>query len=217
MIKAILFDMDGVIINSEPIHSKVESSLLVELGAKVTEDDFLKYAGMPFDAIAADVLKKDKDDPVIKDVVKKKFDRMLPLCEKELKTYPNVTETLKQLKKEFSLALASSSISVFIKYVIKKFNLSDNFDVVVSAADDVKNGKPAPDIFLKAAEKLNVKPEECVVVEDALNGIKAAKAAGMKCIANTNSFPKDKLTEADLIIDNFNELTIDTIKQLGEK
>ena len=118
------------------------------------------------------------------------------------------------------LAAAAYSLKPFSPRSLarhKKFNLSDNFDVVVSAADDVKNGKPAPDIFLKAAEKLNVKPEECVVVEDALNGIKAAKAAGMKCIANTNSFPKDKLTEADLIIDNFNELTIDTIKQLGEK
>lgn len=221
MIKAILFDMDGVIINSEHLHFKAESSVLNEAGSKkITHEDIEKYTGMTFKDIAAGILKKDKDDPIIEKLIKKKFDILIPMCEKELKTFPEIPEKIKEFSKEFSLALASSSVIFFIEFVLNKFNLKKYFKVIISGADDeIKNGKPAPDIFLKAAEKLNVKPEECVVIEDAINGVKAAKAAGMKCIAVTNSFSMETLkkAKADLIVKTLKEVTVDKIKKLGDQ
>jgi HAD superfamily hydrolase (TIGR01509 family) len=112
------------------------------------------------------------------------------------------------------MALASSNNKMAVDSIIEKFGLRKYLKVAISG-DDVTNGKPDPEIFLKASEKMNIEPHECLVIEDAANGVIAAKAAGMKCIGlqNKNSGNQD-LSEADLVVNNFNKLDINLIKDL---
>lgn len=115
---------------------------------------------------------------------------------------------------KYLLALASSNNRKIVDSIMDRFDLSKYIKVSISG-EDVLKGKPNPEIFLKAAKKLDVKPSNCVVIEDAFAGVQAAKAAGMKCIGykNLNSGKQD-LSDADLIVESFSELSLDCIKKL---
>jgi HAD superfamily hydrolase (TIGR01509 family) len=125
-----------------------------------------------------------------------------------------LVELLKELKKNnIPIAVGSSAPVENIDFVLDKLEIRNYFDIVVVAAM-VQKAKPAPDIYLKSAELLNTKPENCLVFEDALAGINAALSAGMKVVGVATSLPKEKLTETDKIINNFTEITVAEIKQI---
>ena len=111
------------------------------------------------------------------------------------------------------LAIGSSTTRSNIEFFLDNMPFAECFDDYV-IGDDVQNGKPAPDTFLKAAEKLNLAPADCVVIEDAIAGIQAAKTAGMKVIAVTNTRPRQELTEADMIVDSLMEISAEDITKL---
>ncbi len=137
------------------------------------------------------------------------------LKEENIKPMPGLINLLNILKKaNKKIAIASSSEREYIEYVLDKLNIKDFFEIIISGYD-VKKSKPEPDIFLKASEILKIDPKECLVIEDSMNGILAAKRAGMKCIAIPNSITKNQdFSLADKVLNSFNEITIELIESL---
>ena len=204
-IKAVIFDMDGVISDTQVLHSKVETELLGRYGVKITPDEITKkYSGVRTTEFFHDLLKGKSVD--IDLLLEEKWGRMINLAKisvPEIEGSINLINSLKEAG--FHLAVASASRIDFIKIVLVQLGICDKFDYVVSA-DEVKNGKPAPDVFLLAAEKLNVKPEECIVIEDGISGMEGAKNAKMKCVGLVSDLRGEY--PADILITSLNDFKI---------
>lgn len=206
--------MDGVIIDSEPLHFKIEKELIRELGVEITDEEHNSFVGTTEYHMFSIIKEKYQIEFPIEEMIEKKKEMFIENLD-QVPLVENFKAFLLTMHKAgYSMALASSNNKRVIGAVAEKFDLKDYIKVFVSA-DDVKRGKPDPEIFLTAAEKLGIPPASCLVIEDARNGVKAAKAAGMRCIGlqNLNSGNQD-LSEADLVIGNFNELNLDIIKGL---
>ena len=210
--KAVIFDMDGVIIDSEPIHARIEKGLLEELGGHISDEEYLKYVGMTDEAMWSSFKENYDLKPSVDDLIATKKERFM----EEIHNVPLV-EDFKEVLDAFyengcKIALASSNNKVTVDKIIKEFSLSSYFETAISG-EEITHGKPHPEIFLTAADHMDVEPKECLVFEDATNGVEAAKAAGMKCIGldNPNSGEQD-LSEADWVIDTFEDLNIEQLK-----
>lgn len=205
--KVIIFDMDGVLIDSEPAYHKMNKKLFSEFGIEMDEENYKALVGLPSLPMWTMLKEKYNLKNEISEFMNLEKRRMIEILDSELISKPmhGVNDLLKIFKdKKYKLSVASSSAKANINFVLNKLNLNHYFDFVISG-EEVVNGKPAPDIFLRAAEKLNASPEKCFVIEDSKNGIAGANSAGMKSIGftNNNSNPQD-LSNADLIINNFN-------------
>lgn len=209
--KAIIFDKDGVIINTKPIHYEVLSFFLNEMGLYITEEEYNAYCGITSIELFIRLNNKFNKNYDINTMVDK-FQRKYINAIREnadIKPIKNVDVLIKKLyENKFKLAVASSAKREKIDLVLSRFELTDYFDVIVSGFE-VNNSKPHPDIFLKAAEKLKVDPKECIVIEDSTNGIKAAKSANMFCIGYNNPISNQDLSESDIIINDFNDFDIE--------
>lgn len=213
MFQCVIFDMDGVIIDSEPLHYKVFEQYCGELGFEASEEEYDSFIGSTDLDMFTFLRDKYHLPETVENMVQYKrtmfFDYLKHMDKKPIQA---VDELIRELaSKGIKLALASSSDMDIIHLILDKFGIAHFFDVVVSGTE-LERSKPAPDIFLKAAERLNVEPGACLVIEDSRNGIAAAKAAGMKCIGfrNPNSGNQD-LSAADKIICHFNELDCETL------
>ena len=212
--KAIIFDMDGVIIDSEPLHFELEVELLGELGVKISKEEHGTFVGTTDYNMWSTF--KDRFDLKlsVEEIIEIKKKRFIQNIDK-IKLVDNFHEFILKLhKEEYLIGLASSNNRKIVDLIIERFKLGKYFKVSITG-DDVSKGKPDPEIFLKAAQKMSVNPYDCLVIEDAANGVAAAKSAGMKCIGlkNPNSGNQD-LSKADLVVNNFNELDLDIIKKL---
>lgn len=217
MLKAVIFDMDGVIIDSEPIYYKLCSDLLKKSRAALTKEEYYSYVGKPAAEFWTVMKKKynlrENAEELI-NINRKSYMDYLRGNNKE-KPIEGVCELIKELyDNNIRLALASSSSRDCIDIVLDKFKLNEYFQVIVSG-DDVEDGKSTPYIFLQTAEKMSVKPSECIVIEDSHSGIKSSKAAGMVCLAfrNPNSGDQDVLL-ADVVITKFSEVNYDKLRKL---
>lgn len=212
--KGIIFDMDGVIIDSEPLHFKLEKELLEELGGKISPKEHESFVGTTDYDMWSTFKDKFNLKPSVEEMIDMKKERFMKNID-EIKLMDNCLNFMKELYKEgYSLGLASSNNKKAVHSVVQKFQLHKYLNVIISG-EEVSKGKPNPEIFLTVANKMNIKPQNCLVIEDAENGVLAAKKAGMKCIGFQNKGSgKQNLSKADLIVKNFNELTIDTIKNL---
>lgn len=204
--EAVIFDMDGVIIDSEPLHKKLDDDLLAEYGIKISEEEQLGFIGVTTGYKWAVIKEKYNLTDSLEELVKKDRNLYLTSLKKsrDIKPIEGVNGLIKFLyEKKLKLAVASSSPMNVIKIVIRKFELEKYFSRIVTG-DDVENSKPAPDIFIEAARLLNIKPDNCIVVEDSQNGVEASKRAGMCCMAfrNLNS-GKQQLEKADFICNSF--------------
>ncbi|MCM8711406.1 HAD family phosphatase [Clostridium sp. SYSU_GA19001] len=209
MFKAAIFDMDGVIIDSEPIYYKICSEFLNGLNVNMTKDEYYTYVGKPAEEMWKSLKKKYNLKESIEELVKINRENYINYLKTstEEKLIDGVMELMKSLyENNIKLALASSTSLKNIYTVLDKFNLTKFFQVIVSG-DDIKEGKTSPQIFLYTAEKLKAAPCECIVIEDSCLGINSAKKAGMKCIAidNVNSGKQDR-SSADLIIKSFSDI-----------
>lgn len=211
MIKAIIFDLDGVIADTQQHHAQIESEILNRFGVVVSPEEITKkYAGIRTEDFLKQLLAGKKVDFDIKKIMAEKWQRINEICRTKLVEVPGASSLIKTAyNSNLKLAVASASSADFVRMVLKKLKIIKYFSVFVSA-DEVGKGKPNPDVFLLAARKLLVSSQNCVVIEDSLNGMLAAKAAGMKCIGLT----KNKKAPADLIINSFVELDINKIKSL---
>jgi HAD superfamily hydrolase (TIGR01509 family) len=213
-LKAIIFDMDGVIIDSEPLHFKLEKELLEELGGKINKKEHEAFVGTTDYYMWKTFKGKFNLKYSVEEMIKIKKERFIENIHK-IELVDNFYEfMLKMYEEGFLMGLASSNNKNAVDAIVKKFQLDKYLKFIISG-EEVSKGKPNPEIFLTAAKKMNVKPSECLVIEDATNGITAAKSAGMKCIGlkSSNSGNQD-LSKADLVINNFNELSLDIIKKL---
>lgn len=203
--KAIIFDKDGVIIDTKPIHYEVLQSFLKEMGLHITEEEYNHSCGITSIELFKRLNSKFNTNYDINTMVDK-FQRKYINTIREntnIKPIKNVDVLIKKLyENKFKLAVASSAKREKIDLVLNRFGLADYFNAIVSGYE-VNNSKPHPDIFLKAAEKLGVDPKECIVIEDSTNGIKAAKAANMFCVGYNNPISNQDLSEADMIINDF--------------
>jgi beta-phosphoglucomutase len=203
MIRGILFDMDGVLVDSEPFICKSAVLMFGELGLKVSPKDFIPFVGMGENRYIGGVAEKYGLTVDIGQVKAMTYQIYKTIIKGKLAPLPGVREFIdKCRKKGFKLAVATSADLVKMEANLNEIRLlPDLFDATVNGLE-VENKKPHPDIYLKASERLGLRPEDCLVVEDALSGIKAAVAAGCRCLAVTSSFRKNELEEADWICDS---------------
>lgn len=215
MLKAIIFDMDGVLIDSiGPIWESF-SRVLKDEGIHFSDEYIKKNLARSLrDNLQAWKTEFGTKDHDLMEFSKKAGEIQFELMKKE-KVSPSLFNLLLEFKKNGIIcAVATSSLRWRAEKILDLLNIKSFFRALVTA-DDIKNHKPAPDVFLEAANKINVKPEECVVIEDAGNGIDAAKNAKMKTIGLITKYHSaDELKHADIVIKDFSELNMKKIKKL---
>ena len=207
--RAVSFDMDGVLVDSEPLINPAAVAMFREKGLVVKPEDFLPFVGAGEDRYISGVAAQ-YDFPLDLPAAKRRtYEIYLDLVPSQLEAFPGVLELVTACRAAGLLvAVASSADEIKVYANLQKIGLPiSSWDAVVWG-EEVKNKKPAPDIFLSAAEKLGVNPAECVVVEDAVNGVQAAQSAGMRCIAVTQTFTADRLHEADLIREKISDVLL---------
>jgi beta-phosphoglucomutase family hydrolase len=210
MIRAVIFDMDGVIVESEHLHIKAEQQTMLKHGVRISAEELHTYTGTTAELMFTELIKKYKLNTTFERVFDEKEEFMFKLLEKETRPTKGVIELLKKLKRKgIKLGIASSSHRKLIEYILRRLDIVRLFDFVVSA-EDIVHSKPNPEIFLRSARGLRVEPVECLVVEDAKLGVEAAKNAGMRVVGyrNPNSGDQD-LSRADMIIDDFSKLSVE--------
>ena len=207
-IAAVIFDMDGVLADTEPVHCKVDRAFLGKEDITISDEEFKAACGKTEWEFFADLAAqhghtKEKSE----EWMQQKIQLFAAVLEDEgIQPIPGVVEVARFAAAHFPCAVASSGRKVVIKTVVEKIGLSDELKIQVSA-EDVYLGKPHPDVYLLAAKTLGVDPTKCIAIEDSMNGARAAKAAGMYCIGfkNPNSGDQD-LSEADFVIENMTDV-----------
>lgn len=217
MIKTVIFDMDGVIVDTEPVHRFAYFQQFSELNVAVTEEMFTSYTGNSTRNTFQKVKETFQLDHDVEDLIQRKrtifndaFDN-----KEDLELLPGVEDLIKDFyNKGMQLILASSASKVTISRVFNRFKLHDYFTHIVSG-EDFPMSKPHPAIFEHAAS-LSIAPKEnCIVIEDSTAGIKAAKAAGIYCIAYNSFHSKQQdLSLADKVINHFDELNFENVSQI---
>ncbi len=204
--KGVIFDLDGVLIDSGPAHKQSWFELAEKQGYPMSDEIFYNTFGMQNPQILAILAGRELPVEQIAELADWKEKRYREIIAETLELSPGGYELLNQLKEAgFRLAIGSSAPRENLDLVVDGLHLQHLFDALVCSADTTR-GKPAPDTFLKAAQKLRLAPQQCVVVEDAVHGVKAGKAAGMAVIALTTTTDRVNLLEADIIVNSLSEL-----------
>jgi beta-phosphoglucomutase len=214
---AIVFDFDGVLANSEPLHLRSYQAVLADLGISIDRDEYYtRYLGFDdvgaFKAIAR-ARQKDWDEGEIAALVARKtvvFDDMLGST---AVLYPTAVACVERLAGRFPIGIASGALRHEIEAVLRSSGIDRHIRFIV-AAGETELGKPAPDPYRRAAELHGLPSDRCVAVEDSRWGIVSAKAAGLRCVGITHTYPATELATADAIIDSLDEFTVDMIERL---
>lgn len=215
--KAIIFDMDGVLVDTEDLHGDAWIKTFAEHGIHLTKEKYLEeFSGNNSNVIVKQVMEKH-NRPIdnVDDIVYKKTEHAHLLIKNKLEPIPGVKELILHLySKKYKLGLASSSGMQVVSTVLSSLGLEGKF-MVVHSGEAVKQGKPNPDIYLQTAHLLEVPVEQCIVIEDSKAGIIAARSAGMKCIGILNGRnKKEDLQHANIIAERFDQITEDLINKL---
>jgi len=217
MIQTVIFDMDGVIIDSEPVYFKIDKEMFEELNIAVSFEEHSTYVGTSSQNMWDAIIKKHGIPGDPGKLMRKEYNLYMDYLvnANDLQPIDGVMELINGLhENNFKLILASSSRMEVIDIILKKFKLSDLFIAKVSGSE-LAHSKPHPEIFLRSAQLAGSEPKECIVIEDSKNGVAAAKAAGMKCIGFLNPSSGDQnLNDADRVIQSFKELNADLVKKL---
>jgi HAD superfamily hydrolase (TIGR01509 family) len=203
MIKGVLFDMDGVLVDSESFICKAAIMMFSEIGIIVSPEDFQPFVGMGENRYIGGVAEKHGIMVDIEQVKARTYNIYKKIVRGKLFPLPGSHEFISRCRnKGLKLALVTSADAIKMEINLKEIGLSQNtFDSIITGLD-VKKKKPFPEIYLKAAKSLGLKPGNCLVVEDAISGIDAGKAAGCRCLAVTTSFETAALKGADWICDS---------------
>jgi HAD superfamily hydrolase (TIGR01509 family) len=198
----VIFDMDGVIVDSEPYSMQALVDTLRQYGVEPTEDELRRSYGRRVRDDFVDYFSRYRVTADVYIAIAHKDARYYHLAAGHLQPFPGVMPLLKRLRHSgYRLALASSGDRVKVAFGMQALGLNGIFEAVVSG-DDVTHSKPDPEIYLTAAQRIEIPPGACIAIEDAPAGVEAAKRAGMRCIAVTNSVGREQLHKADLIIDS---------------
>ncbi len=219
--KAVLFDLDGVIADTMPLHYEAYRQAFAKYGIQVTPLEIYRTEGMPSMEVGKAIVKEKGarlTDEQVKDLIDDKREIYRALAAKDAKAFPGVPETLRMLRENgIMLALITGSNSKSVARVIKRVGLDGAFDTIVTG-DDNARGKPYPDPYLKGMEKLGVSPDKCVVVENAPLGIQAARAAGVGYVIGvTTTLPEQYLEGADDVMRSFADIEECLARRLGRQ
>jgi len=207
IIKAVIFDMDGVMIKSEPLHKKAFEKIFKQYGMNINWARWKKIAkGRTDEEAFQDAIMQLKMKIGAMDLVKQKSQIYLELISEDVFEMKGIVDLINILHKKFKLAVTSNSSHAEIKAVLEKLNVEDFFDVIVSSSEDVTKGKPNPESYLLTARKLGLKPDECIVIEDSNTGVLAAKNAGMNCIGFHNGLEEQNLSKADFEVNSLEDI-----------
>jgi HAD superfamily hydrolase (TIGR01509 family) len=220
MLRAIIFDCDGVIADTEPLHFAALQRVLAEEGITLTEEDYVNHYlafddrgcfARAFSNSAALTTEK------LAELIGRKSAYIEPAMRSHLRFFPGVIDFIRRAADKYPLAVASGALKREIELILECGGVRDCFIAIVSA-EDVARGKPDPESFLKAHSILSARaalailPRECLVVEDSLHGVEAARLAGMRVLAVTNSYPKDRLSKADFVVEGLDGLPLDSLE-----
>jgi HAD superfamily hydrolase (TIGR01509 family) len=217
VIEAVVFDLDGVLLDSEPIWNEAKRELVEERGGRWNERaprDMMGMSSPEWSRYLVEELGVPLDPEDVSDDVVRRLER---IYRRRLPLLDGAHEAVERLAERFPLGLASSSNREIIDLVLELSGLAGRFAVTLSS-EEVARGKPAPDVYLEATRRLGVAPEQSAAVEDSENGIRAAKAAGMRVLALPNPhYPPapDALAEADEVLDSLHELTPERVAGYG--
>jgi beta-phosphoglucomutase len=225
MLRAVIFDFNGIIVDDEPIHFELFQKVLAEEGIVLTEETYYaRYLG--FDDRGAFIASyRDNNRELGQSKLAELIDRKAIYYREAIRNhfaiFPGVKNLIADLAGRVPLAVASGALRTEIETILSTAGLLNYFQGVVSA-EDVIQGKPEPEIFLKALARLNaspgnrnwISPAECVVIEDSKEGVKGARRAGMKCLAVTNSHPAALLNEADAVVKSLEEIDLDFLQSM---
>lgn len=218
MFKAAIFDLDGTLISTEGMLGPFMQGLFGEVGIVVTPEEHKKLVGRPIHVNWADLKRKHGLKQTVDDLVEFTKERFIKRVGdmSEVHLMPGVEDLLEAFRKaDYQLGVSTSAPRELLQKFLREFEI-DKYFRGTSAAEDVENGKPAPDNFLRTAGLLGVEPGKCVVFEDSTNGIAGAKAAGMTCIAYSQRGrnPQD-LSQADKIIDCYTKVSLEDMYGLA--
>lgn len=214
MLKAIIFDVDGVLVDSMRFQADAWVKAFKEVGITITREDIYELEGSNNRRLIKSIFEKAGKEPEtwhLEQLPEKKrealeFDRIKP--------FEGILDCLKALKRHFKLALVSGSHTDTVNKVVNKY-FSNYFDVIITGSD-LEHGKPDPDPYLKALEKLDLTKNECIVIENAPLGITAAKRAGLYCVAVASMLEPEKIKHADLVLEDHADL-LEYLKSLIPK
>lgn len=206
MIKAVLFDMDGVLLESEEFINRAGVLMFREKGFEVRPEDFLPFTGMGEDRYLGGVAEKYNIPFDVDQDKRRTYEIYGELVHNNIDPLPGVLDFIEKCKsKGLRIAVATSADKVKMEINLKEINLPvSTFDATVNGLE-IEHKKPSPDIFLKAAERIATDPTACLVVEDAVSGVKAGKSAGAKVLALTTTFSAGELGQADWIAKDLSE------------
>ena len=205
-LRAVIFDMDGVIVDSEPRHERAFLEVVRELGyGDKLGMQFADYIGRSDKDLWVAFVARHNPPQSLNELLALKRRRTLEILRREQPVFDGVPKLVEKLAARYVLALASGSDREVVAEVLKLKGLGRFFAAVVSGSD-IQHGKPAPDIFLRTAELLNVPPQSCCVIEDSKPGIAAALAAGMTVIAITNTHPAQELQRATHVVSTYADI-----------
>lgn len=212
---AVIFDLDGVVSDTEKLHAQSGSHMFARYGVQMAPEDIsAKFAGAKAEVVIATVLGDRVPQEQIGALVEEKWRDAIALAREHVDPVDGAPELIRTLAAAgVPLAIASGSIRAYVDVVLAQLDLAKYFQVVMTG-DDVKNGKPDPEIFLTAAKKLGVDPQTCVVIEDGMNGMLAAKAAGMACVALVGDMARD--VPADRKVTSLRQLSVENLCALTQ-
>jgi HAD superfamily hydrolase (TIGR01509 family) len=201
--------MDGVLTDSEPLINEAAVTMFRELGLTVQPEDFHPFVGTGEDRYLGGVAERYHFPVDLARAKRRTYEIYLDIVPHRLRAFPGAVALVQACRQaRLKTAVASSADLIKVQANLHQIGLPpETWDAVVTA-EDVTHKKPAPDIFLAAARKLAVQPAECTIVEDAVNGIQAARAAAMRCVAVAQSFPPSQLTLAHLVRPSMADLTL---------
>ncbi len=212
--EAVIFDMDGVIIDSEPLYFQIQEELFNDLGFTVSKSEYDTFIGAGMQLMWERLCSKHNIQFTVAELIRMNNEVIYNSFNNSdsLQTIDGFISLLTSIKtKGMKTAVASSTSKKIINVILSKLGIIDKFDIIVSS-EEVLKGKPEPDIFIEAANRLYIASGKCLVIEDSTNGVKAAVKAGMKCIgfSNKNSGDQD-LTLANAIVEDFTNIDINKL------
>ena len=213
-LEAVLWDLDGVIADTGKYHYLAWTDVFGKWGVNFTEKDFMRHFGRRHDTIIRFALGDGITPAEFDAITEEKQANYRRRVSRDIRALPGALELIRALNaRKIKTAIASSAPLENIDIILGGLRIRDCFQAIAQGPE-VPEGKPSPQIFQLAAEKLGVGPGNCVVIEDAIAGVDAAKRAGMKCIAVTNSHPGSRLQKADLIVDTLEKVGISDLEAL---
>jgi HAD superfamily hydrolase (TIGR01509 family) len=224
VLRAIIFDFNGILVDDEPVHLEMFREVLKEEGISLDDRDYYaRYLGMDdrgcFKAVFKDH-RRELGESSLADLIRRKALYYRESIAKKLTVFPGVKEIIPALASHLPLAIASGALKSEIQMILEIIGLVYCFKVIVSA-EVVTEGKPSPEIFVKALTLLNqrqigkpIQPTDCLVVEDSKEGILAAHHAGMKCLAVPNSLPIEELSAAEAVVNGLDEVSFSILQEL---